>query len=116
LQSLCLFYNLSRCILLFFLYISSLLLLFFRVSCFNGPVLKTVLQLEGCLTLHLPNEIKWNANLMHVGNFIDVFLDRHVSCSRTAPFAPYTRPTQRLSRPPPIQKLGAENHTLQLNI
>jgi len=33
-----------------------------------------------------------------------------------APSAPYTRPTQRLSRPPPIQKLGAENHTLQLNI
>ena len=30
--------------------------------------------------------------------------------------APYTRPTQRLSRPPPIQKLGAENHMLQLNI
>ena len=27
-----------------------------------------------------------------------------------------TRPMQRLSRPPPIQKLGAENHTLQLNI
>jgi len=24
--------------------------------------------------------------------------------------------TQRLSRPPPIQKLGAENHMLQLNI
>jgi len=23
---------------------------------------------------------------------------------------------QRLSRPPPIQKLGAENHMLQLNI
>jgi len=23
---------------------------------------------------------------------------------------------QRLSRPPPIQKLGAENHKLQLNI
>jgi len=36
--------------------------------------------------------------------------------SRTAPSAPYTRPTQRLSRPPPIQKLGAENHMLQLNI
>jgi len=30
--------------------------------------------------------------------------------------APYTRPTQRLSRRPPIQKLGAENHMLQLNI
>ena len=28
----------------------------------------------------------------------------------------HTRPTQRLSRPPPIQKLGAENHKLQLNI
>jgi hypothetical protein len=35
---------------------------------------------------------------------------------RTAPFAPYTRPTQLLSRPPPIQKLGAENHMLQLTI
>jgi len=34
----------------------------------------------------------------------------------TAPSAPYSRPTQRLSRPPPIQKLGAENHMLQLNI
>jgi len=30
--------------------------------------------------------------------------------------AQYTRPTQQLSRPPPIQKLGAENHMLQLNI
>ena len=35
---------------------------------------------------------------------------------RTAPSAPHTRPTQRLSRPPPIQKLGAENHMLQPNI
>jgi len=51
-------------------------------------------------------------------NFIDVFLARHVSgkYGRTAPSAPYTRPTQRLSRPPPTQKLGAENHMLQLNI
>jgi len=39
-----------------------------------------------------------------------------VAVSRTAPFAPYARPTQRLSRPSPIQKLGAENHMLQLNI
>jgi len=37
-------------------------------------------------------------------------------CRRTAPSAPYTQPMQRLSRPPPIQKLGAENHMLQLNI
>jgi len=29
---------------------------------------------------------------------------------------PQTRPKQQLSRPPPIQKLGAENRTLQLNI
>jgi len=27
-----------------------------------------------------------------------------------------SQPTQRLSRPPPIQKLSAENHMLQLNI
>jgi len=58
---------------------------------------------------------------MHLDNFIDVFLARHVSCTyahhqehymlscidlfwmggRTAPSAPYTRPTQRLSRPHP---------------
>ena len=37
-------------------------------------------------------------------------------CCAKAPSAPYTLSTQRLSRPPPIQKLGAENHTLQLNI
>jgi hypothetical protein len=28
---------------------------------------------------------------------------------RMAPSTPHTRPTQRLSRPPPIQKLGAQN-------
>jgi len=33
-----------------------------------------------------------------------------------APSAPYIRLTQRLSGPPPIQKLGAENHMLQLNV
>jgi len=34
----------------------------------------------------------------------------------TTQSTPYTRPTQRLSRPPPVQKLGAENHMLQFNI
>jgi len=34
----------------------------------------------------------------------------------TAPSAPHTRPTQRLSRPPSIHKLGAESHMLQLNV
>ena len=91
---------------------------------------------------------------MQQGNFIDVFLARHVSgtyahhqehwtlsCSMwffapsfwmggglesrcvgrvygacTTPSAPYTRPTQRLSRPQAIHNLGAENHMLQLNI
>jgi len=71
---------------------------------------------------------------MQLGNFIDVFSARHFSgtyahgvygadgavpCRArhgTAPSAPYTRPTQRLSRSPPTQKLGAENHKLQLNI
>jgi len=36
-------------------------------------------KLEGCLTVHLLHEIIWNANLMQQGNFIDVFLARHVS-------------------------------------
>jgi len=41
---------------------------------------------------------------------------RRKMCGHTAPSAPYTRPTQLLSRPPAIQKLGAENRMLQLNI
>jgi len=36
-------------------------------------------QINGCLTVHLPHETMWNANLMQQGNFIDVFLARHVS-------------------------------------
>jgi len=52
---------------------------------------------------------------------LDVELQHMVFCTEfvdgcTAPSAPYTRPTQRLSEPPPIQKLGAENYMLQLNI
>ena len=45
-----------------------------------------------------------------------VFTVRMVPCDRTAPSAPHTRPTQRLSRPPSIQKLGGENHMLHLNV
>jgi len=29
-------------------------------------------NLEGYLTVHLPHEIMWNANLMQQGNFIDI--------------------------------------------
>jgi len=36
-------------------------------------------KLEGCLNVHLPREITWNAKLMQLGNFINVFLARHVS-------------------------------------
>jgi len=64
---------------------------------------------------------------MQQGNFIDKFLARHVSGTYAhhqeqvvfavrAPPAPHTRPRQRLSRPPPIQTLGAENRMLQHNI
>jgi len=42
-------------------------------------ILRELRQLEGCLTVHLPHEIMWNANLMQQGKFIDVFLARHVS-------------------------------------
>jgi len=34
---------------------------------------------EGCLTVHLLHGTMWNANLMQLGNFIDVSLARHVS-------------------------------------
>ena len=33
--------------------------------------------------MHLPHEIKWNANVKKLGNFIDVFLARHVSGTYT---------------------------------
>ena len=48
--------------------------------------------------MHRPHEIL-NANLMQQGAFVNVFLG-----------------AQQLSRPPLIQKLGAENRTLQLNV
>ena len=48
--------------------------------------------------------------------YIYIYIHEQALTGRTATSAPYTRPTQRLSRPPPIQKLGAENHMLQLNI
>ena len=35
--------------------------------------------LDGCLTVYIPQEIKWNAKLMQLGNFIDVFLAWRVS-------------------------------------
>ena len=38
-----------------------------------------IIHFVGCLTVHLPHEIIWNANLMQQGNFVNVFLARHVS-------------------------------------
>ena len=52
-------------------------------------------------------EIMRNANLMQ---------KRVYGADGEVRVAPHTRTTQRLSRPPSIQKLGAENHMLQLNI
>ena len=48
------------------------------LSCFTMEWCKTFF-FEGCLTVHLPHAIMWNAYLMQLGNFIDVFLARHVS-------------------------------------
>ena len=39
----------------------------------------TYIYVESCLTVHLPHETKWNGHLMQLGNFIYVFLARHVS-------------------------------------
>ena len=44
---------------------------------------KKLLKIRGCLTVHLPHEIMWNANLMQQGNFINIFLARHVSGTYT---------------------------------
>jgi len=45
----------------------------------NHSIYQSFLKSEGCLTAHLPREIKWNVNLMQQGDFIDAFLARHVS-------------------------------------
>ena len=42
-----------------------------------------IIHFVGCLTVHLPHEIIWNANLMQQGNFVNVFLSRHVSGTYT---------------------------------
>ena len=82
-------------------------------------------------------EIKWNANLMRQCIYWSFLSSIYLGPTRTssealdvkvaaygflhpvwrwvvAPSKLYTRPTQRLSGPPPIYKLGAENHMLQL--
>jgi len=38
-----------------------------------------ILKPEGCLNVHLPHEIMWNASFMKQGNVNDIFLARHVS-------------------------------------
>jgi len=41
---------------------------------------RSAVKKELCyLTVHLPHEIMWNANLIKQGNFIDMLLARHVS-------------------------------------
>jgi len=36
-------------------------------------------RFEGCLTVHLPHKMMWNANLIQQGSFIKVFLAQYVS-------------------------------------
>jgi len=46
---------------------------------FRWRNLNETTNLEGFLTVHLPHGIMWNASLMQRGNFIGVYLARHVS-------------------------------------
>jgi len=48
-----------------------------------------------------------------VGGLESRCVGRVYGADGAVPLAPYTQSTQRLSRPQPIQKLGAENHMLQ---
>ena len=45
---------------------------------FTAQNIATMKTASNCRILPL-NEIMWNANLMQQGNFIDIFLARHVS-------------------------------------
>ena len=77
--------------------------------------------------MHLPHEIILNANLMQQGNFINVFLARHVSSTYAHHLehgadGAVPQGTIRIVHTTyaaalkTIQKFGAENHLLQLNI
>ena len=46
---------------------------------FKTHTKKQQILFEGCLTVHLPHEIILNANAMKQGDFVNVFLARHVS-------------------------------------
>ena len=77
------------------------------------PSIKWIKIFGVCLTVHLPHEITWIANLMQQGNFIDVFLagvSRH-NLHRTHDLCSGSQ-----DHHPSKKKLGAENHMLQLNI
>ena len=54
-------------------------LLFLVITLNRTRTDNVIMNFEGCLTVHLPREIILNANLMQQGNFINVFLTRHVS-------------------------------------
>ena len=49
-------------------------------SSISFPILMERKAPEGCLTVHLPHEIIWNANLMQLGNFINVFCILSSTC------------------------------------
>ena len=60
--------------------------------------------------------IWFSAPSVWMGGGLDSRCVGRVYGADVATSAPQTRPTQRLSRPPPIQTLGAENHMLQFNV
>ena len=75
--------------------------LFVRTVCIRCLFFHPWHLLEGCLTVHLPHEIMWNASLMQ----------QRCRLHRTRELRSGSQ-----DHPPFIHKLGAENHMLQLNI
>jgi len=71
---------------------------------------------EHILWLTLFSRFDENAEMIPSTVFFQMKEIEMPTSRRTAPSKPHTQPTQRLSGPPPIYKLGAENHMLQLNI
>ena len=67
---------------------------------------------EHCI---LSCSIWFSASSFGMGDGLESRCEGRVHGADGAPYTPYTRPTQRLSRQPSIQNLGAENHMLQLN-
>jgi len=88
--------------------------LFNQMWCFISSRILTCSKNNALLTNWLITLVCITWALCMTAYLVPTSHDQRTGLNSTTPSKLYTRPTQRLSGPPPIHKLGAENHMLQL--